>query len=72
MHALPPDSSSIGSEPLRLECRHFATCVRERTTPLTDGRDGLTVVKVLAAAQESLQRQGAPVRLDSLLEGKVS
>jgi predicted dehydrogenase len=61
-----------GAEPLKLECRHFVECVRSRNTPLTDGRDGLTVVKVLAAAQASLARQGAPVRLDSLLEGKIS
>jgi predicted dehydrogenase len=52
-----------GSEPLRIECRHFLDCVRSRRTPLTDGRDGLRVVRVLAAAQASLERQGAPVRL---------
>ena len=61
-----------GAEPLKLECRHFAECVRTRATPLTDGRDGLTVVKVLAAAQASLKLQGAPVRLDSLVEGKAT
>ena len=61
-----------GAEPLKLECQHFVECVRSRATPLTDGRDGLTVVKVLAAAQASLQLQGAPVRLDSLVEGKTS
>jgi predicted dehydrogenase len=54
------------AEPLRLECRHFVDCVRSRTAPLTDGADGLRVVKVLAAAQASLGRHGAPVRLDSL------
>ena len=61
-----------GAEPLRLECQHFIDCVRSRQAPLTDGRDGLTVVKVLAAAQASLERRGAPVRLDSLVEGKTS
>ena len=61
-----------GAEPLSLECRHFTECVRSRATPLTDGRDGLTVVKVLAAAQASLKLSGAPVRLDSLVEGKAS
>ncbi len=55
-----------GNEPLRIECQHFAACVRSRKTPLTDGRDGLRVVRVLAAAQASLERQGSPVRLDSL------
>jgi predicted dehydrogenase len=61
-----------GAEPLKLECQHFVECVRSRATPLTDGRDGLTVVKVLAAAQASLKLQGAPVRLDSLVEGKAT
>lgn len=48
-------------EPLRLECQHFVDCVRERRTPLTDGESGLRVVKVLAAAQASLEAGGAPV-----------
>jgi predicted dehydrogenase len=48
-------------EPLRLECQHFIDCVRERKTPLTDGESGLRVVKVLAAAQASLDAGGAPV-----------
>ena len=55
-----------GAEPLRLECEHFLECVRTRSTPLTDGRDGLRVVRVLAAAQASLERDGAPVRLSDL------
>jgi len=48
-------------EPLRIECQHFIDCIRERRTPLTDGRDGLRVVKVLAAAQASLDAGGVPV-----------
>ncbi len=54
-----------GAEPLRLECQHFVDCVRSRQAPLTDGRDGLRVVRVLAAAQASLEAHGAPVRLDA-------
>jgi predicted dehydrogenase len=50
-------------EPLRLECLHFVECVRERRTPLTDGAHGLAVVRVLAAAQASLDAGGAPVPL---------
>ena len=50
-------------EPLRLECQHFVDCVREHRTPLTDGIGGLQVVRVLAAAQASLEQGGAPVRL---------
>lgn len=50
-------------EPLKIECQHFIDCVRERKTPLTDGVDGLRVVKVLAAAQASLDQGGAPVAI---------
>jgi predicted dehydrogenase len=48
-------------EPLQTECRHFLECVRERRTPLSDGHDGLRVVRVLEAAQSSLRLNGAPV-----------
>ena len=48
------------SEPLKLECAHFVECVRDRKTPRSDGRDGLRVVRVLQAAQRSMERQGAP------------
>jgi predicted dehydrogenase len=51
------------TEPLRLECQHFIDCVREGKRPVSDGVDGLRVVKVLEAAQESLKNGGVPVRL---------
>lgn len=53
-------------EPLRIECLHFLESVRERKQPLSDGRDGLRVVKVLEAAQKSLKSNGQPVSIDSL------
>ena len=34
----------VNAEPLRLECEHFVTCVREGTTPRSDGLSGLRVV----------------------------
>src|SRR5207245_2687415 len=49
------------TEPLRLECQHFLDCVRTGATPLSDGAHGLRVVRILAAAQKSLERDGAPV-----------
>ncbi len=52
------------SEPLRIECLHFLDCIRERKAPISDGYDGLRVVQVLEAAQESLRQNGRPVRLD--------
>ncbi len=42
------------SEPLKEELRHFSDCVRQRTAPLTDGREGLAVLKVLEQAEEGL------------------
>jgi len=51
-----------GGEPLALECRHFIDRVRENRPVRSDGADGLRVVQVLEAGQESLQRQGQPVR----------
>jgi predicted dehydrogenase len=51
-------------EPLRLECEHFLKCIRERKQPLSDGRDGLRVLEVLAAAQESLRNNGMPIAID--------
>ena len=48
-------------EPLRLECEHFAECIRTGEAPRTDARNGLAVVQLLEAAQLSLQNQGAHV-----------
>jgi predicted dehydrogenase len=48
-------------EPLRLEALHFLDCVQKRTRPITDGRNGLEVVKVIEAAQASLSSGGVPV-----------
>jgi UDP-2-acetamido-3-amino-2,3-dideoxy-glucuronate N-acetyltransferase len=57
------------TEPLRLECEHFLTCLHERKRPLTDGHNGLRVLKVLTASQLSLERGGAPVRLAEVEAG---
>lgn len=42
-------------EPLRQESQHFLDCINNHTTPTTDGEDGLRVVRVLEAAQRSLE-----------------
>ncbi len=41
-------------EPLKMECRHFINCVSTGQRPITDGYEGLRVVQILEAAQESL------------------
>lgn len=51
-------------EPLRLECQHFLECIRDRKQPISDGRDGLRVVKVLDAAQRSLKQNGIPIAVE--------
>ena len=50
-------------EPLRIECRHFLDCVRDRTRPRSGAESGLRVVRVLEALQRSLQEssRAAPV-----------
>ncbi len=50
-------------EPLKKECEHFIKCIMENKVPLTDGRNGLRVVKVLTAAQESLKNEGKVVKI---------
>ena len=49
------------SEPLRDECLHFLECCRGRRTPRTDGQEGLRVLRVLQAAQRSLENDGEAV-----------
>ena len=53
-------------EPLRLEVEHFVDCIREGRQPLSDGRDGLNVVRVLEAMQRSLRDGGRPVKTADL------
>lgn len=48
-------------EPLHLECRHFIDCLRTGQTPRSDGRDGLAVVRLLEAAQQSLANNSMTV-----------
>ena len=51
------------SEALGREVRHFLFCIRQGKTPLTDGRAGLCVVRILAAAQESIRKDGQRIPL---------
>ena len=51
------------AEPLRNECAHFLECIRDHKPPQTGAEDGLRVVRVLEAAQQSLEQNGAVVEL---------
>ena len=42
------------AEPLRIECEHFVSCIRDGTMPRSDGRSGLRVVRVLEGLQRAL------------------
>jgi UDP-2-acetamido-3-amino-2,3-dideoxy-glucuronate N-acetyltransferase len=62
----PPAATPVAinnGEPLRNECQHFLECVQQRSTPRTDGREGLRVLLVLQACQKSLQLNGEPVEV---------
>jgi len=50
-------------EPLKMECQHFLDCIRQGNQPLTDGQQGLDLVRILEASSESLKHNGAPVNL---------
>src|SRR6266446_4247054 len=51
-------------EPLKIECQHFLDCIRQGLTPLTNGEQGLKLLKILEAASSSLKRNGASVNLN--------
>jgi predicted dehydrogenase len=48
-------------EPLKLACQHFIDCIDTLSEPLTSGRQGLEMVRILEAATASLKMNGAPV-----------
>lgn len=50
-------------EPLQAMVRHFAECIQDKKTPLTDGEAGLRVVRILEAAQRSIKAQGGRITL---------
>jgi len=53
-------------EPLRAECQHFLDCMDSRTAPVSDGAEGLRVLRVLNACQRALHSDGmAPGRSEA-------
>jgi predicted dehydrogenase len=49
------------AEPLAIELQHFLDCCTSGSVPRSDGRNGLAVVRVLEAVDESMEAGGAPV-----------
>jgi predicted dehydrogenase len=58
-------------EPLKVQCEHFVKCINEGNEPDTSGVDGLSVVKVLEAATESLKKGGARIDFEKPKTKKV-
>jgi predicted dehydrogenase len=50
-------------EALRVELDYFAKCITNNETPFNDGHAGLRVVRMLEAAEVSIQKRGELVRL---------
>lgn len=50
-------------EPLKREDSHFIDCIMNHKKPLTDGQNGVDVLKVLVAAQKSLENNGQPEKI---------
>jgi predicted dehydrogenase len=51
------------SEALDREVKHFLFCIREGKRPVTDGRAGLAVIRILAAVEESIRKEGQRIYL---------
>src|SRR6058998_908816 len=47
-------------EPLTLACRHFIDCIETNSAPMTSGRQGLELIRLLEGASASLKMNGAP------------
>ena len=54
-------------EPLKAECQHFLECVATGRVPKTDGREGLRVLQVLQASQESLNQNSCKINVKQIL-----
>src|SRR5712672_1982293 len=52
-------------EPLTLACRHFIECIETNSAPITGGRQGLELIRVLEGASASLNMNGAPFMFGS-------
>ncbi len=50
-------------EPLKTECQHFLDCILHGTVPISNGQQGMELVRILEASSESLKSGGAPVEL---------
>jgi predicted dehydrogenase len=52
------------TEALKVEAKHFVTCIERNERPTTDGEMGLRVVRILEAASRSMAARGELVELE--------
>ncbi|MGV3771582.1 MAG: Gfo/Idh/MocA family protein [Verrucomicrobiales bacterium] len=52
-------------EPLKTECQHFLDCIRSGSTPISDGKQGLELVRILEGSSLSLKNGGGAVDLEA-------
>jgi len=58
------------AEPLKAECQHFLNCISENVIPHTDVNEGLRVLRVLTASEQSLRENGSTVIINDTIENK--
>lgn len=54
-------------EPLKSECQHFLDCIIQGKHPISDGRQGMALVKILEASSRSLESRGCEIELSPTL-----
>ena len=57
------------AEPLKVECNHFLECISSGKQPLTDGEEGLRVLRVLQRSQASLHGITRAARSPEVTDG---
>ncbi|NNL78632.1 MAG: Gfo/Idh/MocA family oxidoreductase, partial [Desulfobacterales bacterium] len=51
----------VQKEPLSQECQHFLDCITNGSKPVTDGHEGLKVLRILNASQASLNNRSRKI-----------
>jgi len=57
-------------EPLKVLCQHFLECVENGKRPLSCGKKGLELVRILEASSASLKIGGAPVNVSCFTQAR--
>jgi predicted dehydrogenase len=52
------------SEPLKNQCRHFLDCIRTGERPLSSGSEGVAVIRVLKAVDQSVALDGSRIEVE--------